>query len=371
MYLRSDFKILEYLTRAYPVPYVAYSQVSVDNQLDVGLTSTCTMNLGCKESNTNLNANTVNLQSGKLELNNGKGVLGDKILLGNGNGNGKIQFQNVRIQGGDMQSLNAGVMHVKALTLFDKPFPNCKEKDGKGEMAWKKLRLQGYSGTEGELYLVCGEMTDGTCQPTDPRGAVYTKPCAGNNGQITYTWDYEVCDYIPSGECGTRKCLSAARTCEWTLIKCNLDNTPSGECTDFSASLPSCNGIQAHDQVIGRYVWSFKEIKDKYKILDPSVWDGTNDTCKVNGECSSCVVGEKYTTDWYYIGDDIRAPYGASCRQQHDKYYAFAVQYAECVEVDAGESCPVASNESCVNKKYNGISLPGGGGPTTGWEVED
>lgn len=101
------------------------------------------------------------------------------------------------------------------------------------------------------------------------------------------------------------------------------------------------------------------------------MWDGTNDTCKVNGECSSCVVGEKYTTDWYYIGDDIRAPYGASCRQQHDKYYAFAVQYAECVEVDAGESCPVASNESCVNKKYNGISLPGGGGPTTGWEVED
>lgn len=356
----------------FPVPYVAYSQVSADQQLDVGLTSTCNMNLGCSESDVNLKAHTVNLQKGKLELNNGKGVFGQSISLGNGNGSGQVRFNNVRMQGGEMQSLNAESMNVRSLELFGKPFPACKGKgESDGQMKWAELSLQGAAENTKELYLVCGDTKTVTCQPTDPRGATYTENCAGNSGQITYTWDYEWCEYIPSGECGKRKCLSAARTCEWTLIKCNLDNTPSGECNDLSSSLPSCNGIQAHDQVIGRYVWSFKEMKNKYKILDPSVWDGTNDTCKVNGECSSCVVGEKYTTDMSYIGDDIRAPYGASCRQQYDKYYAFAVQYAECVEVDAGESCPVASNESCVNKKYTGTSLPGGGGPATGWEVVD
>ncbi len=31
----------------FPVPYVAYSKINVGKQLDVGLTSSCEMNLGC------------------------------------------------------------------------------------------------------------------------------------------------------------------------------------------------------------------------------------------------------------------------------------------------------------------------------------
>ena len=55
----------------FPVPYVAYSKVNVNKQMDVGLTNTCAMNLGCNESGSTglkpLQATTVNLNQGKLD----------------------------------------------------------------------------------------------------------------------------------------------------------------------------------------------------------------------------------------------------------------------------------------------------------------
>ena len=62
---------------------MAYSQVTADTQLDVGLTqNACNMSLGCAESDVNLKAHTVNLVGGRLDLNGGRGVVGDSISLG-------------------------------------------------------------------------------------------------------------------------------------------------------------------------------------------------------------------------------------------------------------------------------------------------
>lgn len=145
----------------FPVPYVAYSRVNVSKQMDVGLTSTCSMKLGCDEPEvTPIDANNVQVQSGRLELNGGVGIRGYSVTLGSGNGLGQIQFSKVRIESGNMESVNANDITVNALNLFGKPFPSCKEKDGTGQMRWQKLKLQGYSGMdpEGELYLTCGEL---------------------------------------------------------------------------------------------------------------------------------------------------------------------------------------------------------------------
>lgn len=52
----------------FPVPYVAYSKVNVNKQMDVGLTNVFTMNLGCKESGSAglkpLQVTTANLNRG-------------------------------------------------------------------------------------------------------------------------------------------------------------------------------------------------------------------------------------------------------------------------------------------------------------------
>jgi len=58
----------------FPVPYVAYSQVNTTDQMDIGLTSTCDMKLGCSEPSATLNATRVNLKGGKLNLDGGRGI---------------------------------------------------------------------------------------------------------------------------------------------------------------------------------------------------------------------------------------------------------------------------------------------------------
>ena len=82
----------------FPVPYVAYSRVSAD-QMDIGLTQACSMKLGCEESpQPPLKTPAVNVQSGKLELNGGLGILGNTIGLGAENSTtGHLAFSNVRI----------------------------------------------------------------------------------------------------------------------------------------------------------------------------------------------------------------------------------------------------------------------------------
>ncbi len=151
----------------FPVPYVAYSQVNTTEQMDIGLTSTCDMKLGCSETSATLNATRVNLKGGKLNLDGGLGIKGYSLNLGSGYGDGKISFQNVRIQTGNMESINAEDIKAANLNLFGKAFPSCKNANSEsgGQMQWTSLKLKGASSSE--LYLACGALKDTPCCSSD------------------------------------------------------------------------------------------------------------------------------------------------------------------------------------------------------------
>ena len=190
----------------FPVPYVAYSQVNSTEQMDIGLTSTCDMKLGCSDQSATLNAVQVNLKGGKLNLDGGRGIKGYTLSLGNIDGEGRISFQNVRIQAGNMESVNAQDMKVSALKLFGKTFPSCKEKDPSGQMQWASLKLKGASSNE--LYLACGDVISNEtaeCVEGETRGR-------------------EVCNV-----CGTRttsKCING----KWTSFLGACSKNSSSEC---------------------------------------------------------------------------------------------------------------------------------------------
>lgn len=182
----------------FPVPYVAYSQVTADTQLDVGLTqNACNMSLGCAESEVNLKAHTVNLAGGRLDLNGGRGVVGDSISLGAvAAAGGQVKFKNVRINKGDMQSLNADDMRVSTLKLFGHDFPPCAGKgDGDGTMSWQPLTLQGASGDE--LYLLCGK-PKGSVSPNPEPDPEPNDSCSDNSYYMAHRCE---CDPKPSNCC--------------------------------------------------------------------------------------------------------------------------------------------------------------------------
>lgn len=199
----------------FPVPYVAYSQTSATG-MDIGLSSTCDMKLGCTQSDVTLKAtNAVNVTSGRLNLDGGLGVKGSSVVLGEGNKLGKITFNNARLQTANMNSVVVEEnTAAQTLNLFGQKFPSCKAKDGKGKMSWKKLTLAGSD--KSELYLVCGDgvasSTPTPCQPTNGGRETYTESCpSGQTGTVTYTWDYSACKYNKSSTCKEEKgCSDAA-----------------------------------------------------------------------------------------------------------------------------------------------------------------
>ena len=178
----------------FPVKYVAYSQVDVTKQMDVGLTSACQMNLGCTAEegfNTGKSLrvnNLLNIAGGKLDLNDAPAIEGSTARIGSGNGVGNFDFEtNLRVgnykQGYTMQTDN---MYLSELNLFGYKFPACS-----GEtMSWQKLKLK----NKEEVYLVCGEAEQGTCEP--PADEPTSEPCGeGMTGTKTRTWNYEVCQW--------------------------------------------------------------------------------------------------------------------------------------------------------------------------------
>ena len=82
----------------FPVKYVAYSQVDVMKQMDVGLTSACQMNLGCSADegfNTGKSLrvnNLLKIAGGKLELNDAPAIEGSTARIGSGNGVSDFDF---------------------------------------------------------------------------------------------------------------------------------------------------------------------------------------------------------------------------------------------------------------------------------------
>lgn len=209
----------------FPVPYVAYSRVSAD-QMDIGLTQACSMKLGCEESpQPPLKTPAVNVQSGKLELNGGLGILGNTIGLGTVNSTtGHLAFSNVRINAGTMESINnAETMTVTELNLFNRAFPSCNEanSESNGQVSWQMLELNGASNQE--LYLVCGTPSKtGSCKgPTHNGDLEYTEDCPeGYTGNIVYTWVPEFCRYLRSDNCTKEEeetCLGRLSV-EWTVV---------------------------------------------------------------------------------------------------------------------------------------------------------
>ncbi|MBP3512922.1 MAG: hypothetical protein J6J74_00245 [Elusimicrobiaceae bacterium] len=267
----------------FPVPYVAYSQVNTTDQMDIGLTSTCDMKLGCSEPSATLNATRVNLKGGKLNLDGGLGIKGYALSLGSGNGEGRISFQNVRIQTGNMESVNAADIKATNLNLFGKAFPSCKSANSEsgGQMQWASLKLKGASSKE--LYLMCGNVGESSvCQPTDPRGATFTEPCpAGQTGTVTYTWNEEACTYRTQNNCTSaskKKCIVSK---EWKEFA-------------FDAQIQTMYGGACVGMV------NFPTYQANIKCGNYSIPQAYTD-CKLGNECSESATG-------YYIYDIWAVP---------------------------------------------------------------
>lgn len=204
-YAENKIKMVTY----FPVPYVAYSQVNVTNQMDIGLTSACTMKLGCTESGNAglrpLNVTNTFLKKGKLELNTGAAVTGSTVSIGSGSGSVSMDFgSNLRVG-----TLNDGYsvevenkITVDTLKLFPNRiktnFPSCSSTGAPGAptIAWKKLKLK----KQEDTFLVCGTPKE-ICQP--PRGkSYYDYSCpSGYEGYLWYGWDYDSCKYQMIDEC--------------------------------------------------------------------------------------------------------------------------------------------------------------------------
>ncbi len=236
----------------FPVPYVAYSQVNTTEQMDIGLTSACSMKLGCSETSSTLNAARVNLKGGKLNLDGGRGIKGYTLSLGSGNGDGKILFQNVRIQTGTMESVNAGDIKAANLNLFGKTFPSCKSANSEsgGQMQWANLKLKGASSNE--LYLMCGKAIEGE------------NPCV--NEPIFTAWD------------------SASGECVCPGVNAGYLITPEGEEMCCSDSTPKSNTSCWKAVEKANFRWMAGSVSDTYSVppdpcqgncqTPPACWEG-------------------------------------------------------------------------------------------------
>ena len=142
----------------FPTPYVAYSNVQATTALDIGLTGTCKMELGCDESGLALRASSaVVVQKGTFDLNAAGRVQSETVTLGKDGGAGTFDFDAdlvvTTLQNG--QSVEATNMQVDNLYLFPShtqdggAFPTCNDIT----MSWQKL-------SDDQTYLVCGAVQE-------------------------------------------------------------------------------------------------------------------------------------------------------------------------------------------------------------------
>ena len=258
----------------FPVKYVAYSQVDVMKQMDVGLTSACQMNLGCSADegfNTGKSLrvnNLLKIAGGKLELNDAPAIEGSTAHIGSGNGVSDFDFKtSLRVgnykQGYTMQTDN---MYLSELNLFGYKFPACS-----GEtMSWQKLKLK----NKEEVYLVCGEAEKTVCSPSKNGLETYSDTCSDGSTKITYTWNYSTCQYDTSGECPkttytcltnatwkTKKLSATITSCSrWTHTAWRMDMTCGSETTHTSGYI-NCKAGQECSCTPGQYYLYFLTYK--------------------------------------------------------------------------------------------------------------
>ena len=173
------------------------------------------MNLGCSESGAlgirPLQATTVNLNRGKLDLNTAAAVKSMNVTLGSGSGEANIDFAaNLRI--GTLNngySLESNDMTVDSLTLFRShmasdtaaKFPSCAATGASGapQVSWQKVKLKKAE----EVYLVCGSPQESVCNP--PSGEATSQSCpSGYTGTQTRTWNYSTCAWNALGRAPVR-----------------------------------------------------------------------------------------------------------------------------------------------------------------------
>ncbi|WP_428045971.1 hypothetical protein [Candidatus Avelusimicrobium fimicolum] len=223
----------------FPVKYVAYSQVDVMKQMDVGLTSACQMNLGCSVDegfNTGKSLrvnNLLKIAGGKLELNDAPAIEGSTARIGSGNGTADFDFETSLRVGNYKQgyTLQADNMYLNELNLFGYKFPKCE-----GEtMSWQKLKLK----NKEEVYLVCGEATAGedpcaneskktywngtecVC-PNTPVQKKEDLTCPGNMKGTQYrTWNDETCSWDYTNNCSEYT---------WKKVNINIGVTDNSYC---------------------------------------------------------------------------------------------------------------------------------------------
>lgn len=335
----------------FPVPYVAYSKVNVNKQMDVGLTNTCAMNLGCNESGSAglkpLQATTVNLNRGKLDLNTGAAALSTSVTMGSGAGTVEMNFgQDLRIGTlNNAYSIETDQMTVDVLKLFPSriknDFPSCASTGASGapQVSWQQLKLK----DKEETYLVCGSpKEEERCQPTHNGQETYTAPCpTWQTGSITYTWDYNLCTYRIQSSCTAayKKCLSTAMYCGGADVSRGAIN--DGACggtmpgADASIRYPDCSSLKRGGGWFDLYNLSTDVL---FELQQQGYERPGSVPCTPGTECDACTPGKKYLiqgtkTYGHPCTDTFKYLYGpGSCRTLYIFNYALCEMRKDCSE---------------------------------------
>ena len=229
-YAENKIKMVTY----FPVPYVAYSKVNVTDQMDIGLTTSCIMNLGCTESGNAglrpLNVTNTILNKGKLELNTAAAVSGSAASIGSGSGSGSMNFNsNLRVNTlNDGVSVEANNITVDTLKLFPNrittDFPSCASTGAPGapNISWQKLKLK----DKEEVYLMCGNAKEAEpeadCSDNSYKQSHKSECCpnVGSSDPVCYI----PCNCSPQVSATSPQtvrqeqavCKKVSGTCKWT-----------------------------------------------------------------------------------------------------------------------------------------------------------
>ena len=307
----------------FPVKYVAYSQVDVTKQMDVGLTSACQMNLGCTTDegfNTGKSLrvnNLLKIAGGKLELNDAPAIVGTTAVMGSGNSTADFDFEtNLRVanykQGYTLQADN---MYLSELNLFGYKFPACS-----GEtMSWQKLKLK----NKDEVYLVCGEAEKGeTGCANQPLSTSKLTLCSevygsGYSGSIRYKWNSDTCAWDKTSENCTRS-------------KTRYLTYPSN-CLRYCSNT-SADGVQFYPvKCLSPEDYRYNCALNVSEITFFGVEARMPDGCQPGKACATCEIGKQYVVGYEYsfcVG----------------KYHSLAV--VTCYE---GPDAPQPGNLNCAN----------------------